>query len=347
MKTCFVIAALGVGLALPCPARAQAPQPTATQKAAAIQRYEAGVKLFDQAEWKNDAALYEAAYTEFAQAWAVYPDTRVLWNLAVSEYRTKRTVAALHHFHEFDAKEHVSANPSHRRYADLRSYVDAANKVTAHLAVEAPAGARISLDGVDVGAAPFDAPIDTTPGDHELRSRINGKGADVTACTAPAGVITRVVVGDVPPPAPVGAPLPEPAVAPVPSSAAPVGGQRYLTERRTIGLIVAGVGLGSVVASVVFASSSTSAASNAAGARAQLDAWSCPAAAACAPLESARNDEDRDRSLSIGLGAVGAAAITAGAVLFFWPRATEKGTRAAVVPFVTSGSAGLTIRGEL
>ncbi len=67
--------------------------PAAKQRA--DERFAAGIRFYDAAEQKHDASnLYNPGLPGVrAQAYAIYQDDRVLWNLALSEVDTKRYVA--------------------------------------------------------------------------------------------------------------------------------------------------------------------------------------------------------------------------------------------------------------
>src|SRR5260370_17806904 len=148
-----------------------APAPVPTRpKAAAQERHAKGVRLFNEAEQKHDASLYEAAYLQFVQAYAVFPDDRVLWNLGVAEAKTGRFLEALKHLHAYDEHQHVSAQPEHPDRTALKALLSQANGATGHLAIAAPYGTRIRIDGVDIGSAPLAAPVDVTPGTHAIDS---------------------------------------------------------------------------------------------------------------------------------------------------------------------------------
>jgi hypothetical protein len=96
-----------LSLLVASPAAAQSADPPltsvpATAKAAAQESFARGNRLFNQAEQKHDRTLYEAAYLQFSQAFAIYPDDRILWNLIVSEIKTDRDVDGLRHLRAYN-----------------------------------------------------------------------------------------------------------------------------------------------------------------------------------------------------------------------------------------------------
>ena len=67
-----------LSLAAASPAKAQSSDaPSAAGKAAAQESYAKGIRYFNQAERKHDPALYESAYGQFREAFAIYPDDRI------------------------------------------------------------------------------------------------------------------------------------------------------------------------------------------------------------------------------------------------------------------------------
>jgi hypothetical protein len=170
----LTVSALLLSCLLGAQARAQnrsapAPVPT-TPKAAAQESYAKGVRLFNEAEQKRDANLYEAAYLQFVQAYAVFPDDRILWNLGVAEAKTGRFLEALKHLHAYDEHQRVLAQPDHPDRTTLKALLAQADGATGHLTIAAPYGMRIRIDGVDVGSAPLAAPVDVAPGAHAIDS---------------------------------------------------------------------------------------------------------------------------------------------------------------------------------
>jgi hypothetical protein len=317
------------------------------------ERFKKGVRLYDAAEAKNDPALYESAYLEFAQAYAVYPDEVVLWNLAVSELDTKRFVDALRHLRDYD-RTHPSLAPEKR--AELRRNRDKAASATGHLAIEAPAGAHIFVDEKDVGAAPLLEPIDATPGRHRVATE--GQAARSLEVNAAAGEVTRVrLVGDettmaAAPATP--AVVSTSALVPAMGAGMPVdeapGSHPFWTTRRTAGAIVASAGTAVLAAGIVFALHAQTDRDDATAVRASLSRNACRDATTpgCSDLGTSYDALDRDRALSAAFLTAGATALAAGAALVLWPEADGKGyARASVAPIFSPTAAGLEIRGAL
>jgi hypothetical protein len=322
-------------------------------KEAARERFKKGVKLYDAAEAKNDPALYESAYLEFAQAYAVYPDEVVLWNLAVSELDTKRFVDALRHLREYD-RTHPSLAPEKR--AELRRNREKAASATGHLAIEAPSGAHVLVDDKDVGAAPLLEPIDATPGRHRVATE--GQAGRSLEVNAAAGEVTRVrLVGDdTSMVAAASTPVVVSTSALVPAMGAgmPVdeasASHPFWTTRRTAGAVAASAGAAALAAGIVFALHAQADRDDAAAVRASLSRNACRDATTpgCSDLGTSYDALDRDRALSAVFLTAGATALAAGAALVLWPDADGKRQgRASVAPVFSPTGAGLELRGAL
>jgi hypothetical protein len=115
----------------------------------------------------------------------------------------------------------------------------------------APAGLEVKRDGVPVGAAAWGTPIPVDPGSHRMTATAPGKGTwETTVATAEGKVVHVAIPRDLPAGAvasgPTIGPQPDPS-APPPTAAAsdfpsPVVEQNGATQR-TVGWIVAGVGV--------------------------------------------------------------------------------------------------------
>lgn len=175
MKMILVVGALTLAVAIPRVAAADQPVSVAVAKKLATERYNRGVALYRTATQKNDPALFEEALLEFRQAFSIYPDDKVLWNLAASELETHRYVEAIRDFRTYDEHQKVLENPQHPKHALLRSYLETAQRATGHVEISAPPGARLLLDGKDIGVSPLTAPVDVTPGKHSVEAVSGGQ----------------------------------------------------------------------------------------------------------------------------------------------------------------------------
>ena len=335
---------LALTLASPC---ALAQQPALTPKAAAQESYGKGLKLANQADAKGDPSLFEAAYLQFAQAYAIYPDDKVLWNLAASEFHTKRFVDAIRHFRAYDEHQHVAAQASHPDHARFLRLIAEAEAATGRITVEAPRGSEVQLDGKVVGVAPLPGPLDVMPGDHtvEARSGAQRKTLQVSVLAGQAMpvalvldttalVATPVVTGGIEP-------------SPVGTVAHPESSAPYWTERRTVGVVIAGVGVAGMVVGGVFGVLRGGETSDASKARAQVgtgsSACDSPTAARTAPCASERSalqSNSTDAHLEEGFLIGGGVLLAAGLVTTFWPT-TSKVTTVGTSPTFGPQMAGV------
>jgi hypothetical protein len=245
---------VGLSLLLASPAAAQGgaaavapPSAPATAKAAAQESYLRGNQLFNQAEQKHDRTLYEAAYLQFSQAFAVFPDDRILWNLIVSETKTERYVDALRHLRAYDKRQHVANEPRHAQHAVFAALFEQASKATGHLVIEAPVAAPLRLDGTDIGSAPLADPVDVQPGAHKLEAALGG-GKVLSASASPAaGEVVHVALTEDPPLASTSlqAPVPVGPSTPSPDRDVPPGAG-FFTTRNTIALGLGVVAVGAL-----------------------------------------------------------------------------------------------------
>lgn len=348
---CLVLASLAGEAA----ATAQSSAP-ATARAAAQESYARGNRYFNQAEQKHDKSLYEAAYLQFTEAYAVYPNDKVLWNLAASEVKTGRYVQALGHLRTYDAHQHVTAQPSGDR-ATYQMLYDEAYRATGHLAVDAPASARVRVDGEDAGVAPLSGEIDVQPGAthaidallpdgtslHAQASPAAGDVAHVTLAAAPAAAAPASPAAAIPAAAPVSPPASSEAP---PPPGAPEEGGGFFTTRNTLalGLGALAVGaLGTAVGFQVAAGNDQGRANNLAGQIPNTPNACGPGTTVpqCGPFTDANDAAHREQTAATALFVVGGvAALGTVAVLVFWP---SRGREASwlPVPAVSPSLAGL------
>jgi len=320
---------LGV-LASPSLASAQAPAEApaaspASAEAMADARFKAGLKAYDRED-------YDAARLEFLQAQAIFPRPALLRNLALSELHTGRPLDALQHLRTFLADP--GTTPDKRALAE-RSLGEAYAQ-TGHLSVTAPAGAMVMVDGKEVGVAPLKEAVDVVVGLHGVDTKVGGTSLHESVQAGP-GKLTEVafvqpVVGET---RVVGIPAPAPVAAPVaPVRHAPlevVDPDPYWSGRRTVGVVIAGVGLVGVGLGTYFAFDRASDTTRANNALAQIPssnpstcyAPSAANASACGTLANARNDNSSDSHVQQTLFIAGGVLVAVGLVTTLWPHVPE------------------------
>lgn len=158
----IVVLSIVAGLAaLVVPALALAEPPSPTNDATEARRhFDAGFNLFQ-------ARVFEAALVEFEQSYALGHRPSALRNVAQCQRELKRFAAAhsnyatlvARHQAEFAAEERAEYE---RAMADLEL-------VTGLVAITAPDGATIGVDGVERGTAPLTTTIRLDVGSHHAR----------------------------------------------------------------------------------------------------------------------------------------------------------------------------------
>ena len=313
---CVAAALLGAlpALAQPDPATAEAEQ-----------RYKEGIALHDRGREQD-------AYVKFAQAYAVLKTPPILFNLARTEQLTMRLVEANAHFREYLALPDQRLIPKESR-DKARAYAAELRGQLGHLAITAPAGASISIDGAELGArAPIAEEIDVMPGHHVIVARLDDSSTTATLSVA-GGVTTRVGLqfeqrpAAQPSPSPATLPSAQATSVPPPSPERPTVEGSYATRDvvrwTSTGVAIAGVAVG--VGFMLAANSKDD----------DLKSYQLTHAHACvtgstevcAAASSFQNDRDRARTFStIGFVIGGLGVATAAASWLFWPRNAE-GTR--------------------
>jgi tetratricopeptide (TPR) repeat protein len=330
--------ALGLALAAHAPTASAAPNDPPAQDDAATRdakaRFEEGLKRYEQQD-------YEGARVAFQQAYSVLHAVDILYNLALSELRSNRPVEALNHLQEYLKDK----RPTEEERAKASKYLAEAHAKTGHVFVDAPAGAAVLMDDVNLDKkAPVKDPVTVSAGKHVCSIRLDGKTQTVEVVANPGQSVTVRFTGS-------GEKAPEvlegqQARANGDGPAPPPASGGWGTGK-TVTVVALGVGaVGAVVAGVVFKLGQDSAQSDAQSISSANPGLNCPAnpnAAACSQLSDKKSTYDSDRMLSVVMfGVGGALAASAVASAIFWPNENaqpQKGSR--LVPVVTAGGMSL------
>ncbi len=329
--------ALLVGLALAsrgAEALAVPPEAPGHAEAMADARFKSGLAAYDRAD-------YEAARLEFLQAQAIFPRASLYRNLALSELHSNRPLDALQHLRAYIADP--ATTPDKRALAE-RNIAEAFAQ-TGHLSISAPAGAHVKVDGKEVGVAPLKEAVDVVPGLHGVDTEANGTSLHETV-QAGAGKLTEVafvgpVVGDTHVVGVPGGPAVLPPVGPGATREAPpvVGEHHYWNSRRTVGVILAGVGAAGMAVGGVFGSMRGSQTTNATTAQATVGAnpsacFNPPASlvSACSSLSNALGSNGTDAQLEQSLLIGGGVMLAVGLLTTFWPAGGGVGADTAMPP---------------
>lgn len=292
---------------------------------------------FKEAATLAKQGKYEEALTKYVQSYALEPRPSVLLGMALAEYELRRDVDAIRHLRTY------LRDPKARNVEELKSkFLVPLNERTGHLHVVAPSGLQIAIDGETV--TPIDDVVDVKPGSHVLTA-----GDERREATVAKGQTMEVDLR--PPPAPSLTP-PNTRATTSPLSPPP----REAEEERWgtgqyVGLGLMGVGLAGVVTGAGFAIAK----SNANDDVERLESFTgpngercglSPAPRACADIDGARADRDRNATLSTVFLVGGGAALVGGAVAFLVSphRKVERTAGVVVTPHVGWRSVGVELR---
>jgi hypothetical protein len=303
-----------------------------------------GNRLYDKGD-------YEGARVAYEQSLSLVPHGATYRNLATAEMKLGDPLAALKHLRLALSSSDLRADQKAKTEHDF----SAAYAATGHIAVTTSRGASVTVDGKTIdGTAPFADPIDVPIGKHTVEAHLGGASAraDVNALGGSVVSLEVPILPPAPPPAEWAtatdtAPSPRPPASGLPEVPRQETPPSFWNVRREIGVGVAAAGVLALGASAFFYADGLHQRDQGNSLAAGLPTGACGGsspAAGCADVQSARNTQNTDGSLSIVFLGVGAAAIVVGAGLFFWP--TSSHSQTAIVPFFTPGSSGLQLRGE-
>jgi hypothetical protein len=138
-----------------------------------------GVKLAEQHDEAGALAKFEAAYR-------AYPTPNALYNVARERQLLGKNLEAVKDFR--DCRKSPLLDPKLATMAD--QFIAELEKTTARIAVQAPAGSVVAVDGATVDAT---APIDVTPGAHTVTASALGQ-TSTKQIDAPVGQTTGVTL---------------------------------------------------------------------------------------------------------------------------------------------------------
>jgi hypothetical protein len=144
---------------------ATAAQVTETPMREAAKHFQRAVALYGE-------AAYRAALAEFKRAYALVPNSAVLYNIGETEYQLRNYAAALTTFGRFLAE----ASPGDSHHAEVESSMAVLRKHVGHLSVmTVPPGADIAIDGQPVGRTPLDEPVLVSIGLRKVVASMTGR----------------------------------------------------------------------------------------------------------------------------------------------------------------------------
>lgn len=297
------------------------------EKAGAQAAFDMGKKLMLEGRFGD-------ACPKFQESLRIDPGVGTMLFLADCWEKTGKTASAWGQFREAEALASRQQDP---REAVARKRADALEAKLNNLVIVMPPtlskveGVKVQRDGTDVGAGLWGVPIPVDPGAHKIVVTAPAKKTWSTEIV----VDTEARVSQVELPEqledgadPGAAAVEKPAAPTTPPPPAAAPSDRAKTQR-IVGLVLGGVGLVGVGVGTGFGlhAKSRDDASKADG--------HCDAANVCDPIgREARNDAFTAATVSTIAFGVGAAAIAAGAVLFFTAPRTQRAA-AQITPWVS------------
>jgi hypothetical protein len=207
-------------------------------------------------------------------------------------------------------------------------FIPALEKITGRIAVVAPNGYSIAVDGEPAGVSPLAEPVDVLPGRHAVVA-LGPSGSTTAQVDVLAGQAVTSTLDTGPTPTASTSPS-KPSAAPESAAEAPSPFARNVTM-----IALGGAAVASAVVGVVFAAKAGSDEDDAASIRSGISGGTGAclgpgASPSCARLQSATDDQVHDRGISTGFF-IGAGVLAVGAIVtyFVWPKASAGSSRAA------------------
>ncbi|MCL2726288.1 MAG: hypothetical protein FWD69_17845, partial [Polyangiaceae bacterium] len=219
-------AAMMVVVSLVCtPARAQ------NHKEEDLRKAQAKV-LFDDAVHFHDKKMAAEALEKFERAYALYPSSITLFNIACQEHILGKRLKALRHYRE------AMRNPlaTSRIVEPGKEFVAELEPSFARLDLTGPADLVVSLGSEEV-TLPLPEPLDIEPGTVTATSESNGQRYEGSG-TAVAGQVLKIEM-KAPPPSPTAL-----SVVPPPMEETQTHSTRYVVSGSLLAAGLVGVGLG-------------------------------------------------------------------------------------------------------
>lgn len=226
-----LVMAVAVAAAVPVDrAFAQAPPDDEAAKKEAQKFLKAGDKLLKRGDRfverkraEKAVEYYERALEAYQRAFDIYPKPQLYWLIGLAEQKLGRHLDALRHYQQL-VKEVPELSDALRQQIDIQ--VAEAKQHVATLTFQVmPEGATISVDGEDIGTAPFDEPLYLEAGEHTIAVTAEGHTPFEENVSLEAGAesertigldkIPVVVTKPKPKPEPVPPPPPEPSKTPL------------------------------------------------------------------------------------------------------------------------------------
>lgn len=261
----------------------------------------------------------DEALAKFKEAYEIFPAPNTLFGIARSEHLLGRSLPAIRHYREALKNPLLNVNS----HTDGEKFIAELETQLARLQVQAPAGAKITVDGTVVEPmAPWTEPLDVEPGKHVLEMRRDNEAARAEVDVS-AGHVAIVKLepekrnGDVGP-------------------SPPIEPETNWNGRRTVGILVGGAGLVAGGFGIGFGVSAAGNATNRDQLKAGLPTSACfgVSSGTCTAINEKANAASDQTNIAIGLALGGAALLVTGIVLIALPVAHETHARIWIRPSI-------------
>lgn len=268
------------------------------------------------------AGKFEDARAKFLQAYSTGKTAHVTFNLARTEQLTGRHLDAAKHFREYlaDPNKRISAEDRER----ARGLLQQVEPHIGRIAVHAPDGAHLTVDGQRIDDAPLSEPLDVAPGMHVVAAEWGARKQSLEV-NAAAGHLADATFALEPPVS-----MPPPAVAstsatvPIFDEPPPAVPERTKSTLRYVVPIGLGVAaLGAAAGAYAFDRAGRSAADEA---HSYVGTGACaPGNAACSRVNALVNESRRDATWSnVFLASAGVLGTGAIVTWLVWPSAEPR-----------------------
>jgi hypothetical protein len=207
--------------------------------------------LFRDARRAAEAGDYAAACEKFAESQRLDPASGTLFNLADCEEHRGQVASAWEHFAQL--VETLPAGDERREYA--RTHAGALEVRLPRLALtldsNAPAGTKVTRDGIEIRSASLGVAVPLNPGAHEVRVAAPGRADRTYPVSLAEAQSLAMTVSAAPPPTVAGAAAP-PVESPRRAIAAPSTTTHPGGGARTAGYVTLGVGGAALATGVAF-----------------------------------------------------------------------------------------------
>lgn len=133
----------------------------------AAKHFQRGVALYAEAD-------YRAALVEFKRAYAISPNTAVLYNVGETQYQLQDYAGALTTFERYLAES--SQTDAH--HSEVENDVEILRARVGHVGVVTiPPGAEVTVDDQAVGHTPIDKPLLVSVGHRKITATMQGRPA--------------------------------------------------------------------------------------------------------------------------------------------------------------------------